>query len=95
MILLFIIGISLIQFGLYYLNNTYKTKIPSLVILLAVLICYFFVFPKLFYPKPSINRINCGMPIFAITLSFWFFGTITGITTHIIWKLFKYKSTKK
>ena len=94
MILLFIIAISLVQFGLYYLNNKYKTKLPNFIILLTLLICYFFVFPKFFYPEPRTDGINCGMPILGITLGFWIFGTIAGIATHIIWKIKKRKSTK-
>jgi hypothetical protein len=94
MILLFIFGVSLVQFALYYLNSKYKTKLPNFVILLIILICYFFVFPRLFYPEPSTDGINCGMPIFAITFGFWIFGTIAGILTHIIWKIKLRKSTK-
>lgn len=80
---LFIIGISLVQFALY----KYKTKLPNFVILLILLICYFFIFPKLFYPEPRTDGINCGMPILGITFVFWIFETIAGIMTHIIWKL--------
>lgn len=96
MILLYIFGISLIQFGLYYLNKKYKAKLPNFVILLILLVCYFFVFPKFFYPESVTGGINCGMPILGITLGFWIFGTIAGITTHFIWKLTtrKYKNNK-
>jgi len=94
MILLFIIGVSLLQFGLYYGNDKYKTKLPNYIILLALLSCYFFVFPRLFYPETRTDDINCGMPILGITFGFWIFGTIAGLTTHLIWKLKKRKSTK-
>jgi hypothetical protein len=42
------------------------------------------VFPKFFYPEPSTDGINCGMPILGITFGFWIFGTIAGIATHIL-----------
>jgi Na+-driven multidrug efflux pump len=87
MILIFIIGISLVQFGLYYLNEKQKTKFPSFIILAVLLICCFFVFPRFFYPEPDPDGINCGMPILGITLGFWIFGTIAGIVTHVVWKL--------
>lgn len=87
MILLFILGISVVQLAMYFLNDKYKTKLPNFVILLILLICYFLVFPGLFYPEPSPDGINCGLPILGITLAFWIFGTIAGIGTHIIWKV--------
>ncbi len=87
MILIFIIGISIVQFGLYFLNAKYKTKMPNFVILLILLTGHFFVFPKLFYPEPRTDGINCGMPMLGVTLGFWIFGTLSGIVVHIIWKL--------
>ncbi|MDT0648416.1 hypothetical protein RM545_17120 [Zunongwangia sp. F260] len=90
MILLFIIAISFVQFGLYYLNRKYKTKLPNFVILVIILICYFFVFPGFFYPEPKTDGINCGLPIFGITFAFWIFGTIAALITH-----FGYKRLKK
>lgn len=95
MILLFIIGISLVQFALYYLNWKYKTILPDFVILLILLACYFFVFPKFFYPEPKPDRINCLIPTLGITLEFWFFGTISGVVTHIIWSIKKRKASKR
>ena len=94
MILLFILGISLVQFALYYLNSKYKTELPNFVILLILLICYFLVFPQLFYPEPRTDGINCGMPILGITIGFWIFGTIAGIATHIIWNIKQKKARK-
>ena len=98
MILLFITGISLLQLFLYYLNDKYKTKLSNFIILLIILIGYLFVFPQFFYPEPRKDGINCGMPILAITLAFWIFGTFAGVTTHLIWKIkkaimFKFNST--
>jgi hypothetical protein len=60
-----------------------------------LLICYFLVFPKFFYPKPRTDGINCGMPALGITLGFWIFGTIAGITTHIIWYITNKKRHKQ
>ncbi|MGV6832050.1 MAG: hypothetical protein ACWA5P_10895 [bacterium] len=94
MILLFIIAISLVQFGLYYLDKKYKIKLPSYIILLTFLASYFFVFPKLFYPELNRDGINCGMPILGITFGFWIFGSIAAITTHIIWKVKNKKKQK-
>lgn len=89
MILLFILGISIIQLVLYVINNKYKTKFPNYIILLIILGCNFFVFPSLFYPEPRTDGINCGMPILAIAIAFWVFGTIAGIVTHFIGKLIR------
>ncbi|WP_435261848.1 hypothetical protein [Tenacibaculum sp. nBUS_03] len=94
MTIVLLIGISFVQFGLYYLNRKYGQKIPEFLILLTFLICYFLVIPRFFYPEPRPDGINCGMPVLGITLGFWIFGTIAGIATHIIWKIIKYKSTK-
>lgn len=91
MILLFILGISFIQFTLYYLNTRFKTKLPNFILLLVFLICYIFIFPQFFYPEPRANGINCGLPVFAVTFTFWVFGTIAGLTTHIIWELISLK----
>ncbi|MCF6297698.1 MAG: hypothetical protein L3J08_06900 [Flavobacteriaceae bacterium] len=95
MILLFILGISFVQFALYYINSKYKNKLPNFIILLILLICYFFVFPRFFYPEPRTDGINCGMPILGITFGFWIFGTIAGITTHIIWRIKNKKHNKE
>jgi hypothetical protein len=94
MILIFIIGISFAQFGLYYLNEKSKTKAPTFIILSILLICNLFVFPRIFYPEPNPDGLNCGMPILGITLGFWIFGTIAGIVTHVVWKLQLRTSTK-
>ncbi len=96
MILLFIFGISIIQFGVYFLIDKYKINLPNFLILLIILIGYFFAFPRLFYPEPRTDRINCGIPLLGITLGFWIFGTIAGVATQMIWKLKtrKNKSTK-
>ncbi len=87
MILLFIIGISVVQIALYFLNGKYKTKFPNYLILIFILLGHYLLFPRFFYPEPRTDGINCGMPILGITLGFWIFGTIAGITTHLIWKL--------
>ncbi|WP_299715176.1 hypothetical protein [uncultured Tenacibaculum sp.] len=92
MVLLIIIGISIVQFGLYYLIKKYRIRFPKLIILLTLLLCYFFVFPEFFYPKQEVNEIDCGMPTLGIILAFWFFGTIAGIATHVIWVM-KFKNT--
>ena len=89
MILLFILIISLVQFTCYYLIYRYKIKIPNFVILILVLIGYYFIFPQFFYPEPRTDGINCGMPIFGITLGFWIFGTIGAFGSHILWILIK------
>jgi|13_taG_2_1085334.scaffolds.fasta_scaffold10944_4 hypothetical protein len=91
MILLFIIGISLIQFRLYYLNVKYGTKVPNYILLFGILACHYFVFPELFYPDTKTIRINCGLPIFGINIAFWTLGTIAVSLTHIIWTLWKLK----
>ena len=94
MILLFILGVSLIQFAVYILNNKLNTDFPSLVILLTLLLCYFFVFPRFFFPEPIEDEINCGMPALGVTLGFWIFGTIAGIATHLVWFVIKKLAAK-
>ncbi len=94
MILLFIFGVSLIQIGLYYLNDKYKTGIPNFLILLVLLLGNFFVFPKLFYPEPRTDGIHCGMPILGILFAFWTFGTITLVAIHIFWRIKKNENIK-
>ncbi len=91
MILLFIFGISLIQFALYYFNRKYKTKLHSIIILFGILANYYFILPELFYPEPKIIRINCGLPILGVNLAFWIFGTIAALGIHIVWVLWKLK----
>jgi hypothetical protein len=91
MIAVFILVISLVQIGLYYLSRTSKLRWLRPVILLAVLSCHVFVFPRLFYPAPSIDGTNCGMPVLGITLAFWIFGTVAAITTHFTWSLIRKK----
>ena len=91
MILFFIIGISLIQFGLYYLNIKYRTKLPNFILLFGILACHYFVFPELFYPDTKTIRINCGLPIFGINIAFWILGTIAVFLTHFVWIFWKLK----
>lgn len=87
MILYFIIGVSLVQYAIYYINSRYTTKFPDFMILFFIAVAHFFVFPKWFYPELDPNGINCGVPKLATTLAFWIFGTLATCITHIVWKI--------
>ncbi|WP_422090476.1 hypothetical protein [Tenacibaculum ovolyticum] len=94
MLYLLFFGGSLIQFSLYYFKKKMidlssinkEIYIPDFLIFLLFIILYNFVFPRFFYPNQEDN-IKCGMPILAIHLAFLFFGSISTIVTHILWKL--------
>lgn len=62
-----------------------KFKHGKTLLFLLILIGYFFIFPRFFYPEPDPNGINCGMPIMGITLAFWVIGGGVTIIAHIIY----------
>jgi len=86
--------VSFIQILLYYAIKKYNLKFPKTILLILVLIGYYFVFPQYFMPEPRVDVINCGMPTMAVLLSFWVFGTIAGLVTHIVWMIKGYKNKK-
>ncbi len=96
MILLWILLTSFGQLLLYFLLNRLKLNFSGIFILLAVLGCYFFIFPPYFYPEPdpNPNHTQCGMPLLAINLGFWIFGGGVAILLHLIYFLI-FKRTKK
>lgn len=87
MIILLIAGISLVQLALYYISHRMNWKFPDFLILVLFLLFYYAILPRFFYPEPSPDGINCGMPILGITMAFWVLGTIAGVLTHFLWKL--------
>jgi hypothetical protein len=91
MILAFIFIVSLVQLFIYYVNDRFRNKLPNWVILLIFLFAYFLVFPQFFYPEPEPgeDRFSCGLPIVGMFFSFWYFGTIAGVTTHFVWRRIK------
>ncbi|WP_299121181.1 hypothetical protein [uncultured Tenacibaculum sp.] len=68
------------------LSNNKGIYIPDFLIFLLFIILNNFVLPRFFYPNQD-GSIKCGMPILAIHLAFLFIGSISTITTHILWKL--------
>ena len=93
MILILIFSISTLQFLLYYLNyRKIKKEFLSTIILFGILACYYFILPKMFYPEPRTDGINCGLPILGLTFAFWIFGSIAALITHIIWVIWKFKT---
>ena len=87
MILLFIFGVSILQYALYFFNAKSHTKIPGFIITVLFLIGHFYVFPQLFFPDRSPAGINCGMPALGIMLAFWVFGTVAILITYTSFKL--------
>lgn len=83
MILILIAGISIIQGFAYLVINRIGFKYGRILVLIVVFAGYLFFLPKLFYPKPDPNGVNCGMPILGITLGFWIFGGLSASFTHI------------
>lgn len=94
MILLFLILISLFQLLTYYLLDKYKLKFSKTLVFILVLLGYYFLFPQYFFPEPRKDGINCGIPVLAILLGFWVFGTIAALITHILWIIKLQKKNK-
>lgn len=95
MILILIILVSIGQLGLYIILDKMNVKYGRVMVFLAVLIGYLFVFPSFFYPELD-PKDNCGLPILGINLAFWIIGGGAAILVHtihyVIRKLGKRKS---
>lgn len=92
-----IVLVSLIHGLINLIAYSFEMKWIRYITLVWVLIAYFFILPPYFYPQINPARAKCGMPIFAINMGFWFFGTCAAIFTHIfsstiLWKLKKESS---
>lgn len=85
MILLVIAVLTLVHILILFLIEKNKIKVRRMWVLIAFLFLYFFILPKLFYPKTQPDGINCGMPIMAITLAFWLFGGLASLITHVVY----------
>lgn len=79
-----ILLISFIQALLNLFAAALRFKPARYLILAIVLVAYFFILPQYFYPEPKPNRVNCGLPIFAINMGFWIFGSLAATLTHLI-----------
>lgn len=84
MILQIILAISFIQALLYLFAAVLRYKMARYFILATVFIGYFFILPQYFYPEPKPDQVNCGLPIFAINMVFWIFGSLAATLTHLI-----------
>lgn len=87
-----ILLISFVQALLYLFAAALRFKPARYFILATVLVAYFFILPQYFYPEPKPDRVNCGLPIFAINMGFWIFGSLAATLTHLItpiemWKI--------
>lgn len=87
MILKVIIAVSIIQIVFYAIADWKTLKYGRTIIFTTILIGHFFLLPKLFYPKPEPDGINCGMPILGITLAFWVIGGLTSIIIHTAYSM--------
>ena len=97
MIILTIALISIIQLIAYVISFKLKVKMLNIVILISVLICYYTLIPEFFFPEPVDGETNCGLPTMAVNFSFWTFGTISAIGTHIlglVLKALRFSQTK-
>ena len=67
--------------------NDFKAQYSKLPQIIAILFLplHFFLFPQWFFPEPSPDGINCGLPTLGIVLVFWTFGTLGILITHILW----------
>jgi len=73
---------------------TFGLRWVRYITLVWVLIAYFFILPPYFDPEMDEEKAKCGLPLFAITMGFWIFGTCAAIFTHIfsstiLWQLKK------
>jgi|GEM_PF-1469897 len=64
-------------------------------ILLLILVCHLFVFPKFFYPSYDADQVNCGMPIIAAHILFIIFGIPLTMLTHLFYYLTYGKNLKQ
>ena len=83
MILKYILFISIGQIILYLLSGQLKVKYVPVIIFFIILIGYFLILPKHFYPELDPDGLNCGMPILGINLAFWFFGGGIASIIHV------------
>ena len=44
--------------------------------------------PPHFYPEPSPDGVNCGMPVLGVNMAFWFIGGFFVFITHLVSSLF-------
>lgn len=88
MILQFIVLVSVCQLMAYLIGQKFKVNYSKSIILTAVLIGYFFIFPSFFRPEFEPNQIRCGMPMFGIMMGFWMFGTLFALITPILFYSF-------
>lgn len=98
MILYWILLTSIGQLILYLILNKLKLNLGGIFILIAVLGCYFFIFPSYFYPEPNPdpNHAQCGMPLLAINFGFWIIGGVSAVLLHLVYYLIlKRKSNSK
>ena len=81
--------ISLCQILLYLIVDHQNWKYGKIIVMLAILIGHFFVFPSYFYPDTNSEGINCGMPILLVNTVFWVFGGGLTLIFHILYWMIK------
>lgn len=89
MILIFIILISIVQILCYLVIDSFKIRNGKNLLLTAILLGHFFLFPHYFSPEYDTDRVNCAMPILGITLGFWVLGGGLAVVTHFIYYLIR------
>ncbi|SFU43344.1 hypothetical protein SAMN05216480_103164 [Pustulibacterium marinum] len=87
MLLLIIAIVSVLQSGVYLLLGKMGWQRLLWLVPLLFWVGYLFLLPKLLIPEPSPDGINCGLPVLAIYLGCWIFGTITVWSVHFCHKM--------
>lgn len=95
MLLTTIFLISAIQGLAYWIVWRTRFTYGRLLVLIIVLTTYFFFLPPLFSAQHDLNESRCGLPIFAITMAFWFMGGVSAFIVHFISYLILRKRIRK
>ncbi len=80
--------VLVIQIVLNKLMDDKRVLNGRIFVLIAILLLYIIVLPYVFTRLiPVVEDHQCGLPIIALLASFWIFGTLITIITHIIYSL--------
>jgi hypothetical protein len=89
MILKFLLLISVFQLILCFLIDKLKFRSGKRLLLIGLVIGNVFIFPRFFYPEPSPEKVNCGLPILGISLAFWVLGNAMALFVHVFYTVLK------
>lgn len=83
-----------VQIGSYLLLDKANIFKWNWLILIGLIVSYIFIIPRFYFPEKIDDEPNCGMPIVALTLVFWFLGCGATVFTHFIYILIKHQIIK-